>query len=223
MLQDVYFTAITDLLQSLYIGQKDVVTAAGELVARQVAQGGRFFLCGTGHSHMIAEEAYGRAGGPTFVRGIWFTPLMLHENIYRSTHLERLEGLANILFTDSAMTTKDVLMVISNSGRNAVPVELALLAKETGIPLICLTSIRHSQSVSSRHKSGKRLFEIGDIVIDNGSPTGDAVVSWAEDKPMAGSTSTIAGVFLVQSILLIALERLSAQGADVQILRSDNL
>lgn len=223
MLKNVYYEAIKDILERLHTVQADHIATAGQLVANQVEKGGRLFLFGTGHSHMIAEEAYGRAGAPTFVRGIWMTPLMLHENIYRSTHLERLEGLAEILFTDAGMTANDVLMVISNSGRNAVPVSMALLAKKAGVPLICMTSVQHSSSVSSRQLSGLRLFEIGDIVLDNGSPAGDALVRWAPHKPPAGAASTISGVFLIQSVLLSALEILAARNVNVDVLLSDNL
>ena len=126
---------------------------------------------------------------------------MLHEGAIRSSSLERLEGLANIIMQDLAITSNDLFVVASNSGRNAFPIEVLLEAKKRGCKTIAITSLHHSQQVSSRHSSGKRLFEVADLVIDNGTHYGDASLEIPGLASKIAPLSSIAGLFIINSMI----------------------
>ncbi len=113
------------------------------------------------------------------------------------------------------------MLIISNSGRNSVPVEMALKAKAEGIKVIALTSLGHSKSCQSRHTSGKKLYELADLVLDNCVPAGDSLVSYNGVK--SGPGSTIAGCLIVDSILAETLEILSSEGIQLPVFGSQNV
>lgn len=114
-------------------------------------------------------------------------------------------------------------MIISNSGRNPVPVEMALEAKEIGIPVIALTSMEHSKSTASRHACGKRLFEIADIVIDNGSPKGDAGFRIENLDTPIGATSSAVGILILQALIARTVDILVQKGHQPPVFQSSNV
>ncbi len=116
----------------------------------------------------------------------------------------------------------DVVFVVSNSGRNAYPVEMALAAKARGASTVALTSLQHTRLVTSRHPSGKRLFEVCDFVLDNGAEYGDASLPVGRDGLLMGPTSTISGVFIINALLAEAVGHLVEQGITVDVYRSAN-
>src|SRR5699024_569638 len=103
--------------------------------------------------------------------------LMLHEGALKSSEMERKEEYAKGFMAEQDIRPGDVLMIVSTSGRNAVPVDVALLGKEKGAYIIAVTSIMYSQSQPSRHSSGRRLYEVADLVLDTHIPKGDALMS----------------------------------------------
>jgi uncharacterized phosphosugar-binding protein len=113
------------------------------------------------------------------------------------------------------------MVIVSNSGRNAVPVEMAMLAQEHGIYTIAITSLEHSRSVTSRHSSGKRLFEFADLVIDNCVPKGDGMLDF--DGVQSGPGSTVAGTVIVNSIVSETLRILTAEGRKPPVFVSQNV
>src|SRR5690625_3013903 len=137
--------------------QLNNIKDASKLVTRSILDGGRFYLFGTGHSHMIAEELYNRAGGLALVSAILEPSMMLHEHPNKSTYLERLEGYAEVILRNHGVKKEDTIMIISNSGRNIVPVEMAMKSKELGTNVIALTSMNHSTKVTSRHPDRKSV------------------------------------------------------------------
>lgn len=202
--------------------ESESISAAAKAVAVTLESGGIWWLFGTGHSHTLAEEMWGRAGGLVSVRAILEPSLMLHEGLEKSTRFERLPGLAAAIAPIDEWKAGDVITVISNSGRNAVPVEMALLAREQGLTVTALTSLSHSKSVESRAPSGDRLFEVADIVIDNHGTPGDAVVSRSGDLNAIGATSTVVGALLLQAIATEAVAILDREGASPEIYLSVN-
>lgn len=166
----------------------------------------KIFIFGTGHSHMLAEELFYRAGGLVQIRPVLCEPLMLHESASESTVIERKEGLAESLFDEYSMDRDDVIVIISNSGRNGVIVDMALLCKERGLKVVALTNMNHTMNGASRHKSGKRLCEIADIILDNYGCTGDACV---EVSGLAGKicpTSTVIGSLILNCVVARCVE-----------------
>ena len=162
-----YFAHLQSKFQEILDHELPNIEKAAELVAESCRRGGKFYVFGTGHSHMIAEELYLRAGGLALVHAILPPEMMLHEMPNKSTYLERLEGYAKAMVELYRLDEKDTIMVISNSGRNAVPLEMCLEAKKKGAAVIAMTSMRHSSSCTSRHSSGKKMYEVADVTIDN--------------------------------------------------------
>lgn len=177
---------------------------------------------GTGHSHMLAEELFYRAGGLVKVYPILDEPLMLHKNASRSSQVERLSGYAATLLGNGISPTgKDTAFIFSNSGRNAVPVEMALEMKQRGVCTICITNLAQSSRSVSRHASGLRLFELCDIVIDNCGCDGDAAMEIGNYR--CGPTSTVIGVAVLQAIVCGVAARLQECGMMPEIFCSSNV
>jgi uncharacterized phosphosugar-binding protein len=137
--------------------------------------------------------------------------------------LERLPGLGKIIFDSNPIGEGDLLILHSVSGRNAVPVEMALCARERGVKTVCITNLRYSRAVAARHPSGKRLFEVCDIVIDNGGETGDAAVTIDGLPEKIGPTSTAVGAALLNAVVIDAVNRMIEDGVVPPVLMSANL
>jgi uncharacterized phosphosugar-binding protein len=147
---------------------------------------------------------------------------MLHESATGSTDEERKEGYAPILFQDYSISKNDVLLISSNSGRNAVPIELASYAREKGAKVIVITNLAHSKSVTSRHTSGLKLYQLGDVVLDNFGEIGDAALTLHGLDTPVGPTSTAIGTALLQAICVEATAQLLAQGITPEVFASSN-
>ena len=207
-----YLEYVAEILNKTIDTQEEALENAAEIVSKSCENGGRFYVFGSGHSHMVAEEIYIRAGGLAYVRAILPPELMLHEMPNKSTWLERLDGYSEALLKLYKVDEKDTIMIVSNSGRNSVPVEMALGAKALGAKVIAMTSMEHSTQTTSRHKSGKKLYEIADVVLDNCSLIGDAAVEIDGFEMKVGSTSTIPNIFLQNAILVQMVELLVQKG-----------
>jgi uncharacterized phosphosugar-binding protein len=202
--------------------QLAAVREAAGVVVDAISAGKQFWVFGTGHSHVIAEELYGRAGGLAGVRAVLEPGLMLHEGLLKSSLLERLGGLAEVLLEVNEISAGDVVLIASNSGRNAVPVEFAVGAKAAGAKVIALTSLAHSTAVNSRAPGGQRLFEVADVVIDNCGVPGDALIEVPGSPERTGATSTMVGALLVQALVVEVVTLLTERGETPDVLRSLN-
>jgi uncharacterized phosphosugar-binding protein len=222
MLADEYCDSITAMLRKLVSSQRDKLEMAQNWIAEVLAQGGLVYVTGSGHSHMIAEEVFFRAGGAAPVQAILDPALMLHQGAHRSTALERLEGYAQVVLQDYPIGAKDIVLIASNSGRNAFPIEAALFARDKGAKTIAITSSDYAAHVTSRHKSGRMLHEVTDLAIDNHAPYGDACLAIPNSEKRMGSTSTISGAFIVNALMAEAVANLARRGIDVDIYRSAN-
>ena len=219
---DAYYTAIGSLLAEAVERERDRMEAAAGLVADCVQRGGLVYVTGTGHAHMLAEEPFYRAGGLAAIHPILVPSLMLHEGAVRSTQLERSPDLARDAMGGLDFGAEDVLIVASHSGRNAFPVEAAMIARERDTPVIALTSVAHGSRTSSRHSSGERLMDVADIVLDTGVPYGDATVPLGEGRPAVAPASTVVGAFLMNAVMARATQLLFERGADPDVFVSAN-
>lgn len=192
-------------------------------LANSVGSGGVIHVLGTGHSHIVAEEMFARAGGPLFVNPILDDSLMLHSGGGMSTRTERLPGYAAVVLDGHDLRPYDLMLVVSNSGRNAVPVEAALYAHERSLHTLAITSVAHSSSVDSRHPSGKKLMDVVDTVLDNFGVPGDAQLQLDSTDAMYGPSSTIVGCTLGQVLLSLTIEELDRRGTAPEVLLSANL
>lgn len=219
---DTYFAKVTETLDFIKTTQMDNILQAGALVADTIRNDGIIRPFGTGHSHLIATEMYQRAGGFGPVMPLLEGNLMMHEGGRKSGALERLPGYAAVLLGLHDVQSRDLLVVVSQSGRNAAPVEMAEECKKRGMKTVAITSLAHSKSVSSRTPGGKRLFEVADVVIDNGTPVGDATVHFEQTGASLAPLSTIAGCFIWHAMAVHAAELLSADGVKPPVFMSGN-
>ncbi|CUA80418.1 SIS domain-containing protein [Anoxybacillus suryakundensis] len=218
-----YFERIHQLLTVVEQKEKEKILLAAEKVAECIKQNGLVHIFGCGHSHLLAEEVFYRAGGLVPVKPILIEPLMLHEGAVRSSQLEKQEGYVQMFLSEEAFGTNDVVFVISTSGCNPVPIDVALLAKGKGAYVIGLTSLAYSTSLPARHSSGKRLAECVDLVLDNHSVEGDAILSHPAVPVSFAPTSTVIGASMLHAIFAEATIRLANEGNVPPVFLSNHL
>lgn len=207
-----YINNIKDIISQIENNCSESIEKTAEALCNALVSNKRIFLFGTGHSHMLAEELFYRAGGLLNIQPVLIESLMLHIDAAGSTEAERKEGLALDIFNDYGMSANDVIIIISNSGRNGVVIDMALLCKEKGLTVIALTNLRHTNAGESRHGSGKRLCEIADIVLDNCGCVGDACISVDGIEGKICATSTVAGAMILNASVAQAVQLCTEKG-----------
>ena len=217
-----YYAAARERLEKVFTTQRAAIEQAAAWLGEALANDRWLYAFGTGHSHLLAEEIFYRAGGLAHAVPLLDDRLMLHKEAIEATYLERQEGYAAGLLKLYPAERGDVLIVASNSGRNAVPVELALLGRERGMKVIVITNLAHTRAWPSRQSSGKKLADVGDLVIDNCGVEGDACVELAGMPSAIGPTSSITGAFIVNAIVVQGIENALARGVAPEIYISSN-
>lgn len=212
------------LLQETYARQQEALETAATWIADSLANDGVLYVFGAAHAGIITEELTYRAGGlvpvsPIFIPGLTcdVRPLPL------TSAIERMDGYALAAVKQIPISPVDVALVHSVSGRNAAPVEVALYAKQQGAKVIALTSLAYSQSVSPRSSTGYRLFEVANLTIDNGAPSGDAIVQLDNFPQPVAPVSTVLGAALVNAIVAEACAILLERGVAPPVFMSANL
>lgn len=215
------FSVSQSLVQRIEKSQKSNIELAGKQIALAHMAGHRFYVSGSGHSHTMAEEFYGRAGGLAFTVPILTSELTLTEHPTKSSYIERLEGYASILAELYEIASGDVVLIASHSGRNAYPVELALEAKARGAYVIGVCCVAQSRQVESRHSSKKKLMDVADLVIDNCGYFGD--VSLDVDGVMMAAMSSLSNGVISQSISVACAKELIKNGHEIEVFSSLNV
>jgi uncharacterized phosphosugar-binding protein len=218
-----YFDSLLAILTKIKAEQSDAIEQAGLMAAEAIAKGGVVHTFGSGHSHMISEEAFFRAGGLAPVNPILDDALIFLHGAVESTRAERQAGYAATLLAREDVRPIDIGIVISNSGRNAVPIEMALAMKSAGARVIAITNPRQAATSPSRHSSGKHLADIADLVIDNCIPIGDAVLEIPGLSEKMGPSSTVAGAAIVNAVMIEAAAALKTMGHVVPVISSANV
>ena len=217
-----YFDNLSALIARTLDTQKDAMETAARRIAESLKAGGMVYTFGTGHGHLLALEIFYRAGGMARICPILDEKLMLHISAAGSTLEERREEWLDVLLERYPIKAGDVLISISNSGRNAVPVLLAKEAQKRGAFVIALTSMNHTTAVTSRNSLNLRLFEASDLILDNGGVLGDASVAF-DDGAMVGPTSTAVGAALLQAIVCRVKELSLEEGFEADFFKSSNV
>lgn len=222
MLIDQYASHITQAIHSICQNEREKISLAAQMVRAVLSQDGLIYVFGCGHSHILSEETFYRAGGLACVSPILYPPLMLHEGAAESSHLEKQPGLAAEVLKNYHLTKKDMLFCLSTSGINAVPVELANAVRTQGIPTVAICSSSYFDQ-PARSVDGKHLFEVADLWIDNKAPHGDACLAPQGAAVKTSPISTITGAFILNSILAEGIELALVDGVDVPIYLSGNI
>lgn len=222
MLLDQYADKLISVIGDIRDTQRESILAAAKLAADTICNDGIIYVFGSGHSHLLAEEVFYRAGGLACVAPILNEPLMLHESAVNSSTLEKTFGLASTLLTEYDFGPHDLLIVISNSGVNAVPVEFAVEAKEKGLKVIGISS-GACGTIPPRNKYDLHLSQAVDLSIDNRVPYGDACLQPEGLETKMTPVSTVAGSYILHSILSEAVQLAVNAGVDVPIYTSANI
>ena len=209
-----YLSQITSLLTEIETQEADVLGLAADVVADVICRDGLVHIFGCGHSHLAALDTFYRAGGLACVSPILDEDLMLHDGAAKSSRMEKMSGIAPELFRRYAPTPRDLVVVVSASGKNAAPVEMCGCARAAGVKLITISS-----SAYAAH--GATLLELGDIAIDCKVPYGDAVIDVGEAR--MGGLSTYASLFILNSILIEGATKALARGATPPVYVSGNV
>ncbi len=221
--ENLYLTKLCDMLRSIEKDESAQLDKAAESSYASIKNGGLIHVFSTGHSHMIVEEMFYRTGGLIPINPILSDELMLHTGAITSTKMERVSGKAAEILKNEDLRRGDTIIISSNTGINTVPIEAALYAKEKGLTVIAVTSKKISETLTSRSPSGKRLFEVSDIVIDNHSPKGDGLLVIPDTNKITGGASTFASLFIAQRIVLKIENLFLKNGEMPPILLSANL
>ncbi|MEG0832464.1 MAG: SIS domain-containing protein [Oscillospiraceae bacterium] len=208
------FATARQLIKKLEDSQGANITAAANSIADAFMNGGILQAFGSGHSNAGALELCHRAGG--------FVPTKAIKEPAGGAY-EAVPGVGEIFLKKVDIRKNDVVFVISNSGRNPLPLEIASQAKERGATVVAVTSVSASSKLTSKHKSGKRLFEIADIVIDNMVPDGDAAITVEGIDTAICGMSTITTAVALQAVVLEAAQILLSKGQNPPFYKSQNV
>lgn len=217
------------LLDHLESTQMEAIARAAEWCADAIASDGLVHLFGSGHSRIPVEEMFPRYGSfpgfhPMVELSMTFHTEVVGTNGQRQAmFIERTEGLAEVILSNFDFGDHDVMVVFSASGRSAVPIEMAIGAIDRGMKVIAVTSLSESKAGESSHSSGTRLFENADLVIDIGTPAGDALVDLDGLDTPVGPGSSLANVAVVNEIKVRTAERLVARGKMPPVLTASSV
>lgn len=224
-----FFHEAKKIIERLEVEQMPNIKKAAEIMAKSIVDNGVVHVFGAGHSKAFVMELHHRAGGLAAINGMSLDDLA-HKGDNPSPYKEvrcpeterspknglKVMNLHNI-------QASDVMIICSNSGRNGAVVEMALETKRRSLPLIAVTSIAHSSKVTARHPSGKRLFEIADIVIDNCAPYGDALLPLPGTSQKVCGVSSVSNIFIAQALNAETIQNILNMGIKPDILLSQNI
>lgn len=217
-----FLPKLCNLLQQVEKNENDAIEKAAQAAYRSMQSGGLLHVFASGHSHMIAEELFFRAGGLAPVNPILVPCLLIQEGAIQSIQNERQPGLAEKILERVPLKSGDTILISSNSGINSVPIEAAAYAKGRGLTVVGITSLAASKAIPSRQAEGKKLYELCDIVIDNHVPIGDGLVALPDDM-VTGGASTFSSLFIAQRIVLKIENLYLSDGKQPPVYKSANV
>lgn len=214
---DLYAEITVATVHRILREEEKTLRAAASAIAASLGAGGVFHVFGSGHSESVARDIVGRSG----------SLVPINQIVDRSEDLaEVVEGygtlLANAYDQQYGLLPGECVLVVSNSGVNPLPVEIALTCRERKLTVLAITNVKQSREAIPRHSSGARLFEIADVVLDNHSPPGEATVKLQTSGLRVGAIATITGSFLVNALIVETAHCLAESGFSVPVLTSEN-
>ncbi len=224
MFADQYIDIVQTTIKNAWNEQRDTIHHIASAIRIALQSKHSVYIFGCSHAGILAEEVFYRTGGMAVINPIFFPGFMLNTRpVTMTSKLERVDGLGKILIEENHLKSGDVLLIHSVSGRNNVPVEMAMEAKKIGVTVIAITNVAYSSAVASRHPSGKRLFEVCDYVVDNKGTVGDAAVQITGLAERIGPTSTACGAAILNGIIIETVEQMLQKGTVPPVFMSANL
>lgn len=214
-----YKDLIIELIDNVEKNEQENIVKSSQIMFEAMKNGLVVHTFATGHSHMFCEELFYRAGGLVQINPILSPFLMQHEGAVRSTKFERLQGVSKIIYDSLDLKENEPFIIVSNSGINAVPIEMAKICKENGHKVIVITSKKQSQKLTSRYEN-YHLYDFADVVIDNHTPSGDGLIESSYGK--IGAASTITNSFIAQKLVLEIVNRYEEENLTPPIYISAN-
>ncbi len=219
-----YFDEIHKILRQVEETQFDTMGLLAEKMAEAIRAHKNIFAFGCSHAGILAEELFYRTGGLAVINPILPPGLTLTVRpITMTSQIERIDGYGRMVIENSGIGEGDVLIVHSVSGRNPVPVEAAMAAREKGAFVAALTNLAYSKSVTSRASCGKRLFEVSDVTIDNCGEVGDAVCAIEGMPEKVAASSTAVGAAILNAVVADTVELLVKSGTVPPVFMSANV
>ncbi len=208
-----YFEIINELLQVVEKAEATTMAEATDLLVEAIEQRRSIYIFGASHAGILVQEMFYRAGGLMSINPIFGKEILLdNQPITLTSQMERLPGYGTILASQVDFQKGDVLILHSVSGRNPVTIELGMVAQEKGASVISLTNMTYSKATTSRHPSGKMLYDVSDVVIDNHGEIGDASCQIVGIEQRVGPSSTVIGATILNAIVVEVCQRLVDHG-----------
>lgn len=226
MLMDVYFEKMKETLAVIERTQREQIISAARMVADTLENGGMWQILDTGH--MLMHEGVGRTGGMMALK-----PILVTCEVNNPTRPRLIEGRPTIYYTQipgfskfvlnrANLTAGDALIVGSVSGYEVFPVDVAITAREMGVKVIGFTSVAYSQTLTPRHESGKRLYEVCDVVLDNCCKPGDTLVPCPGLGIEVCPSSGIGASYLMWALQATVIEEMLARGKKPSVYMSNH-
>ena len=216
-----YGDKILEVIKKAEEVNKDKIKMLAEKFAKNIENDKVIHTFGTGHSHMLGIELFARAGGLGNVDAMLDPDTLTSFGAQRSGAMEQTSGVSDVIYDSYNIEKGDIMIITSNSGRNAMPIEMAMRCQKEGIYVVALTNLAQSTNTTSRHPSGKKLYECADCVIDSCVPTADATLNL--DGIKTGPASSIVTMFLVNTIVSEAIKIVLSHGKRPYVFQSQNV
>lgn len=216
-----YGDRIIEIIKEAEEKNKDTIKLLAEKFAENIENDKVIHTFGTGHSHMLGIELFARAGGLGNVDAMLDPDTLTSFGAGRSGAMEKVCGVSDVIYDSYNIEKGDIMLITSNSGRNAMPIEMAMRAQKEGVYVVAMTNLEQSKNTTSRHPSGKRLFECADCVIDSCVPSGDASLDL--DGIKTGPASSIVTMYLINTIVSEAIKIVLSHGKRPYVFQSQNV
>lgn len=219
-----YYEKIQQMQQEVLGQEKGNIEKVGQLFAETIKNGGTLYAFGASHAGILAEELFYRTGGLALINPLFSPTLMLNTRpITVTSQMERIDGFGNVILNGSAAKSGDTILIHSVSGRNTVSIDMAISAKEKGMNVIVITNMAYTKKVTSRHPSGKNLYEFADILIDNHGEFEDSCMLLEGMDQKIAPTSSVVGCMIVNMIVISTVDHLLKLGIAPPVFRSANV
>lgn len=216
-----YGDKILEVIKNAEEKNQEVIKQLAEKFAECIENDKVIHTFGTGHSHMLGIEMFARAGGLGNVDAMLDPDTLTAFGAQRSGAMEKTSGVSDVIYDSYNIEKGDIMLITSNSGRNAMPIEMAMRCQKEGVYVVAMTNLSQSMNTTSRHSSGKKLYECADCVIDSCVPSGDASMDIGGIK--TGPASSIVTMILINTIITEAIKIVVAHGKRPYVFQSQNV